>query len=354
MYIPDYKHVKDDFYAVERTGWIPVNRKGEILTPKGVTKGTPGRYFLYGNYPVHRIVAYTFLSADSDPDTLFVNHKDGNKHNNNVDNLEWCTLQHNALHAYQTGLRYDNLVLLVKDLETEEVTEFYSLQAAARYLGVNGGSLHQFLKRPVTRPFKIKYDITVKGEPFHDLTIDDVIPGIPTSQNSKIIIMVPDNPEEKSIIVSHASEVASLLNIDCSMVRFILGKNMSKKNGQPGNQYKGWKLYYLREFSTGRKHTEELIKNSKVIIRDVKFNKHPTPRKPARFKVTDIKTGDYEIWNSIGEYAESIGIKKDTLEERISKSKRLVIDGKIYEYIDKRNKTREWNAKRKPERSNLY
>lgn len=51
---------------------------------------------------VHRLVATYFLeNANNYP---IVNHKDGDKSNNNVDNLEWCTYSHNTLHAYKTGL----------------------------------------------------------------------------------------------------------------------------------------------------------------------------------------------------------------------------------------------------------
>lgn len=47
---------------------------------------------------VHRLVAESFLIRDH-PSFKEVNHKDGNKLNNNVDNLEWCTRSQNALHS---------------------------------------------------------------------------------------------------------------------------------------------------------------------------------------------------------------------------------------------------------------
>ena len=51
---------------------------------------------------VHRIVAMVFIPNLENFEQ--VNHKDGNKTNNNVDNLEWCTRSQNLLHAYATGL----------------------------------------------------------------------------------------------------------------------------------------------------------------------------------------------------------------------------------------------------------
>lgn len=65
------------------------------LWPKGVSKR--GR-----TYTIHSLVARTYLKNTNN--LTMINHKDGNKLNNTVNNLEWCTPGENLTHAWATGL----------------------------------------------------------------------------------------------------------------------------------------------------------------------------------------------------------------------------------------------------------
>jgi len=57
-----------------------------------------------GKVMAHRLVAMTFIGLPSD-EKYCVNHIDGDKTNNNVENLEWCTLSKNIKHAYDNNLK---------------------------------------------------------------------------------------------------------------------------------------------------------------------------------------------------------------------------------------------------------
>lgn len=94
---------------------------------------------------VHRLVAKAFIP---NPNNLpMVNHKDGNKTNNNVDNLEWCTNSQNTQDAYDKGYYKSTYKVPVKAIhkETGEVHIFRSIRKLAEELKLNRKTVSNIL-----------------------------------------------------------------------------------------------------------------------------------------------------------------------------------------------------------------
>jgi hypothetical protein len=96
---------------------------------------------------VHRLLALVFI--ENTYNKPFINHIDGNKLNNSLDNLEWCTAKENIIHAVQNKLR----IALKKEnhgraiLDTEKVALIRSNQISLSYaLKVYGISKTQYYR----------------------------------------------------------------------------------------------------------------------------------------------------------------------------------------------------------------
>ena len=112
---------------------------GGILKPNIINGGYEQiKLFKSGKakmFLVHRLVAETFLP---NPKKLpQVNHIDGNKLNNKLENIEWCTAKENMVHSVTHRIRRDIKPVDMLSEDGEYIKTFNSIKEAARESGVS-------------------------------------------------------------------------------------------------------------------------------------------------------------------------------------------------------------------------
>lgn len=169
-----------DFVEYDETSPTSLRFTKDVAFNK-YTKGRPfgtlnkrTGYFAYKNVMLQRIV-YALVHGEC-PSDKQVNHIDGNKQNNKIDNLELVTVSENALHAFKTGLRIpqkgsdnpsailnESQVLEIYDLfwkglSNEEIAQIYNIEFKHVSLLRNGKRwIHLYNEYPKT-PFPKSFD----------------------------------------------------------------------------------------------------------------------------------------------------------------------------------------------------
>lgn len=127
----EWRPVKDyeGLYEVSNTGEVRGLKRGSLLTPtlkrNGYLSVKLSKNSKYTHKYIHRLVAESFIDNPENKET--VNHKDGNKKNNFVDNLEWSTYSENHKHAYENGLKERKATRGNTKLTLQQVEEIRSL-----------------------------------------------------------------------------------------------------------------------------------------------------------------------------------------------------------------------------------
>ena len=155
--IPDYEKL----YQVSTLGRIKSLYSNKILKPN-IDKDGYYRYALCKNkkrkdYYGHRLVALTFIP------NLYnyqqVNHIDGNKQNNCINNLEWCTCKENVIHSIEK-LNKRKKEVSKYDMNNNYIETYNSIKIASEINDIKAQNIWRCCKniRPTAGGYIWKYN----------------------------------------------------------------------------------------------------------------------------------------------------------------------------------------------------
>jgi len=195
-----YKKIKKNIYFISNCGNVK-NKNRQLKTNRKNEDGY--RHITIDNkiHLVHVIVARKFIP---NPENLpIVNHKDGNKSNNHVDNLEWFTHQLNAQHAIDTGLRSDIKKVVHYDENNNILGIYTSCTSAGEALNICGKVIHDYCTNKVKQCHGMKLKVKYLAE------TDDIV-------NKKIdpeTIPEIDGVNLKKVKIVHYDDKHNILNV---------------------------------------------------------------------------------------------------------------------------------------------
>jgi len=166
----------EDKYRVSDDGHVSSIHTGKILKPAKVGAGyLRVCLFVDGkgkNKYIHRLVAETFLGASNGRE---INHRNGNKQDNRLQNLEWSNRSENVLHSYyELGQKVKSIYAIKTDLT--EILEFDSIERAVQS-GFSSPRIYDCLRgdRNEYKGWRFIYKTTPQTKEWVSLTNEQIV-----------------------------------------------------------------------------------------------------------------------------------------------------------------------------------
>jgi hypothetical protein len=263
---------------------------------------------------LHRLIAFCFICSDYEKfGELYVNHKDGNKHNNTLENLEIVTPKQNVEHAGLNNLSRKCLPILVRDVKSGLISEYPSIIECSKHLGVSKDTVLYRLRylgkrlSPSGQQFKLKKDKTPWVE------IKDLEEAKKLYGRNKSVAVRTYPAIERITIYSSCNEVSSKLGLSTGYVsQLFYNKDQPVIDNfiqlKPNDNSIPWVTH------TDFIESYENFTGCKVIT------------------VWNCLTDERKIYKSVTSCASDNGIKITTLHWRLNQEAKVHRDGRKYVY----------------------
>lgn len=259
----------------------------------------------------HRILMYVFRYPGPHFETLYVNHINGVKGDDYLDNLEWCTPRENVEHAGRMGLTEKCTPVSVRDILTGEITEYPSMTDCAKKLGITKDAVSWRCKYGESKVFQGSLQFRYGGGKTAWYNFEDpqlaVALAVPTKP-----ILVKDHVTGKVLRYNSLRALAKFIGLSDAAVSVRLNKSVHPVvSGR-------YQLKWLGDDRDWRSPTA------------TDFTSYKGSR---QVSVKDHSTGETTVYASCKQCAEALGLKPTTLAERLKNADKIFKDGKSFSYV---------------------
>lgn len=239
---------------------------------------------------LHRVVATVFIGRpsrhlDKDYSVLHVNHIDGNKLNNSVENLEWCTSTENNRHARQAGLINHDKPVLIRNIITNEVSEIPSAKEFCKRFDVAQSYCSELLYSKQAGRVTVDWHVFKynDGKPWPEIPLENQV----RDSLNRISYWCASNQETGKVVVSdNLRELAQAMD----MSFYKLNMAYYSDHGVMGD----WEITMKREYSK-RDSLERVLRRNK--------------KRTYKIKSTNIETGEIKTHDNCEACSRDLGVK---------------------------------------------
>ncbi len=292
-------YASPDGYIISNAGKIPIVKKPHLNQKTGYRQVRININGVYKSRTVHRIIAETYIPNPEGHEV--VNHRNGQKTDNSVSNLEWASQSENMQHAVNTGLMKGSKApkaIWVTDIRTGDTETFTSIASFARHLGCSQSNISDAIKLGflVQHHYKIGF-------------VGDEISAI---NNNETLYVKRCHPLSKMVRVTDIKTGETETFISTAQCAERIGCCQSN-------------------VSVAIKHGTIVQKRYKIEFAD--SNEKSSVGQCKMVRLTDIKTGETKTFMSRNECAEHLGCTPKNVGNAIH-NKRLCMKRYMIEFVE--------------------